>query len=110
LWAPDGSSVALTIPDPGQVSLESDLALFTNLGVPVVVRKGSLACTDKDVFQGDCRAHRGRLFFGWDNTTESGIKVATGAYVALFNFRIKVQGKTEARGGLKQVWGILRRN
>jgi fibro-slime domain-containing protein len=100
----------LTIPDPGQVSLEYDLALFTNLGVPVIVRKGSLACTDKDVFQGDCRAHRGRLFFGWNYTTESGIKVSTGAYVALFNFRIKVQGKTEAKGGIKQVWGILRRN
>jgi fibro-slime domain-containing protein len=100
----------LTIPDPGQVSLEYDLSLFTNLGAPVVMLKGSLACTDKDVFQGDCRAHRGRLFLGWNYLTETGNKVSTGAYVALFNFQVKVQGKASAQGGIKEVWGILRRN
>jgi hypothetical protein len=72
--------------------------------------KGSLACTDKDVFQGDCRAHRGRLFLGWNYLTETGNKVSTGAYVALFNFQVKVQGKASAQGGIKEVWGILRRN
>jgi fibro-slime domain-containing protein len=100
----------LAIPDPGQVSLEYDLSLFTNLGVPVAAVKGSLLCTDKDVFQGDCRTHRGRLFFGWNYKTGTGNTVSTGAYVALFNFQVKVQGKAAASGGIKEVWGILRRN
>jgi hypothetical protein len=100
----------LSVPEPGQVSLEYDLSLFTNLGAPVLARKGSLPCTDQEVFQGDCRAHRGRLFFGWNYLSETGNKAATGAYVAVFNFQVKVQGRTEASGGIKQVWGILRRN
>jgi fibro-slime domain-containing protein len=100
----------LVVPEPGQVSLAYDLSLFTNLGVPVALMKGSLPCTDQDVFLGDCRAHRGRLFFGWNYMTETGNKVATGAYVAVFNFQVKVQGKVEASGGIKEVWGILRRN
>jgi hypothetical protein len=98
----------LTVPEPSQVSLDYNVALFTNLGVPVAAKKGSLLCTDA-LFQGDCRAHRGRVFFGWNYTSDSRAKVATGAYVALFDFQVKVQGKTEAAGNLKQVWGLLRK-
>jgi hypothetical protein len=98
----------LTAPEPSQVSIDYSVALFTNLGVPVAAKKGSLLCTDA-IFQGDCRAHRGRVFFGWNYTSDSRAKVATGAYVALFDFQVKVQGKTEAAGNLKQVWGLLRK-
>ena len=98
----------VTVPEPSQVALEYSVALFTNLGLPVAAKKGSLLCTDA-IFQGDCRAHRGRVFLGWNYTSDARSKVGTGAYVALFEFRVKVLGKTEASGNLKQVWGLLRK-
>ncbi len=99
-----------TSPNPAQVTLSYDVALFTNLGVPVASEKRTLACTDA-VFLGDCRAHRGHLFVGWNYTTSSAhVKIATGAYVALFRFHVIVAGKTQASGGRDQIWGLLRRN
>jgi fibro-slime domain-containing protein len=99
----------ITVPEPSQVALDYTVGLFTNHGVPVAFKKGTLLCTDKDVYQGDCRAHRGRLFFGWNYTSDAHEKVATGAYVALFDFKVKVKGKSQADGSLKQIWGLLRR-
>jgi fibro-slime domain-containing protein len=98
----------VTVPEPSQVALNYSVALFTNLGVPVASEKRVLLCTDA-VFQGDCRAHRGRVFVGWNYTSATRAKIATGAYVALFDFKVKVQGKTEASGNLKQIWGLLRK-
>lgn len=98
----------ITVPEPAQVALEYSEALFTNLGVPVANKKATLLCTDA-IFQGDCRSHRGRLFIGWNYTSDTREKVATGAYVALFEFRVRVLGKTEASGNLKQIWGLLRK-
>jgi len=99
----------VTVPLPSQVALHYSVALFTNLGVPVASEQRILLCTDA-VFQGDCRTHRGRLFIGWNYTSAAHNKVATGAYVALFDFKVKVLGKTEASGNAKQIWGILQRN
>jgi fibro-slime domain-containing protein len=98
-----------TAPPFTEVILEYELAMFTNLGAKVVSEKKSLACND-EVFQGDCRTHRGRLFLGWNYATLSRQKVATGAYVAQFSFRIKSQGKVAASNNIRQVWGVLRRN
>ncbi|MEO6097287.1 MAG: fibro-slime domain-containing protein [Fibrobacteria bacterium] len=98
-----------TAPPPAQVILEYDLAVFTNLGVPVAHEKRSLACTD-EVFQGDCRTHRGRLFLGWNHASRTHQRVATGAYVVQFSFQIRSQGKLAASNNIRQVWGLLRKN
>lgn len=98
-----------TAPPFTQVIIEYEIALFTNLGIPVASEKKVLACND-DVFQGDCRSHRGRLFLGWNYASPKRQKVATGAYVAQFSFRIKSQGKLMATNDLRQVWGVLRKN
>jgi hypothetical protein len=98
-----------TAPPFTQVILEYDLAMFTNLGVLVASEKKSLACND-EVFQGDCRTHRGRLFLGWNYASLGRQKVATGAYVAQFSFRIKTPGKVAASNNIRQVWGVLRKN
>jgi fibro-slime domain-containing protein len=97
-----------TVPDPGQVALEYDAALFTNLGLPVASEKRTLSCTDP-VFGGDCRSHRGRVFIGWNYATATHVKVGTGAYVAKFAYRVKVSGKVVTPGELVQTWGLLRR-
>jgi hypothetical protein len=49
------------------------------------------------------------LFIGWNYTSDARNKVATGAYVAIFEFKVKVKGKTAAEGNLKQIWGLLRK-
>ncbi|MBW8890173.1 MAG: fibro-slime domain-containing protein [Fibrobacteres bacterium] len=99
----------VTVPEPSQVALEYQAVLFTNLGVPVVSSgKRSLLCTDA-IFQGDCRAHRGRVFIGWNYASDARAKVATGAYVAMFDYQIKVQGKSQVAGSVKQIWGLLRK-
>lgn len=98
-----------TAPPYTEVILEYEVALFTNHGVPVASEKKALACNDA-VFQGDCRTHRGRLFLGWNYASLSRRKVATGAYVAQFSFRIRTQGKVAASNNVRQVWGVLREN
>lgn len=99
----------LTPIDPAQVSLEYEVALFTNLGVPVASEKGRVACTDL-IYSGDCRSHRGHVFLGWNYTSNGGQKVGTGAYIARFKYHVRAQGKAEAPGQLTQRWGLLRRN
>jgi fibro-slime domain-containing protein len=94
-------------PAPSTVKLEYDFSIFTNLGVRVASEKRSLACTD-DVFKGDCRTNHGRLYVGWNYASKVHEKVATGAYVILFNYRIVSQGKVMADNGIRQVWGLLR--
>jgi hypothetical protein len=93
---------------PSQVVLEWQVSYFTTLGEAVNEAKGSLACTDIPVFQGDCTAHRGFVFIGWNGTTKNGNKVATGAYVSRLRYAVKVAGQTKESGGLDQIWGITR--
>lgn len=92
-----------------QVALEYHASYFTNLGVPIAEEKRTVGCTDA-LFQGDCVAHRGFVFVGWNYMTRDGVKVATGAYVARIRYAVRVAGVVKERGGLDQVWGILRRN
>src|SRR5690606_22723786 len=80
--------------DPAKVVLEYQVAYFTNTGVPVYSEKKSLACTDA-LFQGNCRATRGFPFIGWGYTTLKRQRVATGAYVVKFQYKVTVEGKTE---------------
>jgi fibro-slime domain-containing protein len=94
-------------PPPSSVKLEYDLAIFTNLGVPVASQKQSLAC-DHEVFDRDCRSHRGRIFVGWNYATTTGEKAGTGAYVILFNYRIVSQGEVLASKNKRERWGLLR--
>ena len=96
------------IPEPGQVALDYTIALFTNHGMPVASEKRTLLCTDA-LFEGDCRTHRGRVFVGWNYTTAAKTRVGTGAYVAVFEYQIRVQGKRAAGGNFKQIWGLLRK-
>lgn len=98
-----------TVPPPSSVKLEYGFSIFTNLGVPVASETRSLACTD-DVFQKDCRAHHGRVFAGWNFASNNREKVATGAYVIQFHYRIVVQGKELAAKSTRQVWGLIREN
>ena len=93
--------------DPAKVVLEYQVAYFTNTGVPVYSEKKSLACTDA-LFQGNCRATRGFPFIGWGYTTLKRQRVATGAYVVKFQYKVTVEGKTEVAGILDQTWGVLR--
>ena len=95
--------------EPSQVSLEYHASYYTNLGGPVAEDVRSIGCTDA-LFQGDCIAHRGFVFVGWNYTAKNGDKVATGAYVARIRYAVKVAGQSKENGGLDQVWGILRRN
>lgn len=92
-----------------QVSLEYHASYFTNAGVPVAEEKRTVGCTDA-LFSGDCVANRGFVFVGWNYTSRNGAKVGTGAYVARIRYAVKVAGVVKDRGGLDQVWGILRRN
>jgi len=71
--------------------------------------KTVISCQDP-IFSGDCRAHRGLLFLGWNYTAKNGAKVGTGAYVVLFRYQVKVKGNVVDNGNLVQTWGILRRN
>jgi hypothetical protein len=96
-----------TAPSPSEVRLEYEFSIFTNLGAPVASEKRSLACTD-ELFQSDCRTHHGRVFAGWNYTAKNHEKVATGAYVILFQSRILSQGKVLASNGVRQIWGLLR--
>jgi fibro-slime domain-containing protein len=94
--------------EPAQVALEYHASYFTNLGQPVAEEKRVIGCTDA-LFQGDCTAHRGFVFVGWNYTARNGAKVATGAYVARIRYVVKVAGAVKESGGLDQVWGVLRR-
>ncbi len=94
-------------PQPSSVKLEYAFSIFTNLGVPVASEKRSLACTD-EVYQGDCRSNHGRLFVGWNYASKDHAKMATGAYVIQFQYRIVAQGKVLATNGIRQIWGLLR--
>lgn len=95
--------------DPSQVVLEYQTSIFSNLATPVNEAKASLSCRDA-AYKGDCRVNRGYLFIGWNYTARDGAKVGTGAYVVLFRYQVKVQGKTVQSGTLAQTWGILRNN
>lgn len=97
------------IAEPSLVVLEAHTSIFTNQGVPVNEAKTVISCQDP-IFSGDCRAHRGFLFLGWNYTAKNGAKVGTGAYVVLFRYQVKVKGKAVDNGNLAQTWGILRRN
>ncbi len=93
--------------DPSQVSLDYQVNYFTNHAVPVASAHGTIRCDDR-IFNGDCREARGYIFIGWNQTSDSGQKVATGAYVARLWYRIHVAGKSAASGHLDQIWGVLR--
>jgi hypothetical protein len=95
---------------PSQVTLEYHASYFTNHGMLVTEDQGAIACTDPAVFQGDCVAHRGFVFIGWNGTSLKGDKVATGAYVARIRYSIKVAGQVKNNGGLDQIWGVLRQD
>jgi fibro-slime domain-containing protein len=94
---------------PSQVVLEWDVKYFTNHGEFVNEAKGTAACNDPVLFQGDCSAHRGFLFIGWNGTTKNGEKVGTGAYVARIRYAVKVAGQAKETGGLDQIWGVKRK-
>jgi fibro-slime domain-containing protein len=94
---------------PSQVALEWDVKYFTNHGEFVNEAKGTAACNDQVLFQGDCSAHRGFLFIGWNGTTKNGDKVGTGAYVARMRYAVKVAGQAKETGGLDQIWGVKRK-
>ncbi len=93
--------------DPSQVSLEYHVSYFTNHAQPVTQSGRIISCQDA-IFKGDCRSARGYLFLGWNQTSENGQKVATGAYVARLWYRVRVAGKPAASGQLDQIWGVLR--
>lgn len=95
--------------DPAKVFLDYEVAYFTNHGVPVVSEKKRISCVD-DIFEKDCRVKRGFLFLGWNFTSLSRQKVATGAYIARLDYKVVVAGKVLDPNGLKQVWGVLRGN
>ncbi|HLP40672.1 MAG TPA: hypothetical protein VK465_04125, partial [Fibrobacteria bacterium] len=93
--------------DPSQVFLEYQVAYFDNHAVPVAKETRMISCQDP-IFNGDCRATRGYLFVSWNFTTLKQQRVATGAYVARFRYKVTVAGKAAVSGALDQVWGVLR--
>ena len=93
--------------EPSQVSLEYQVSYFTNFGSAVTSEKRTIACTDA-LFKNDCLLNRGFVFVGWNYTSKSGARVATGAYIARLQYQVKVKGKVVESGGLDQVWGVLR--
>ena len=50
------------------------------------------------------------IFIGWNYTSKLGDKVGTGAYVALFSYRVRVKSKVVESNSLAQTWGLLRKD
>ena len=80
---------------------------FSNLGGYVNSAKGSVSCADS-IFNGDCTKHPGNLYFAWNTRSEKGRLAGTGAYIAKFDFKIKVAKTQVAKKSESAVWGIQR--
>jgi fibro-slime domain-containing protein len=93
-----------------QVKVEWDVQYFSNIGQYVASNKGSVACNDAEMFQGDCLANRGFVFVGWNYKTDQNRFVGSGAYVTVLKTKITVMGETEpgTDQNLTEIWGVRR--
>lgn len=91
------------------VKLHYELDIFTNLGTYVAHKSGSIACSDKEFFGGDCRNNRGYVYLAWDMVTSKGRLAGTGAYIAKLSTHatIPMQGK-KGKHNVTQTWGVRR--
>lgn len=84
---------------------------FTSLGHYVNSGSGSIKCSD-EIFKTDggenCIGTNGRLFFAWNMTSNKKRLVATGAYIARLDIRIKVNSKTIADRSQDFILGFRR--
>ena len=108
----DMSELLLTTDAAQNISLKDiqivyESYYFTNLGGYVNSAKGSVSCADS-IFNGDCTKHPGNLYFAWNTRSENGRLAGTGAYIAKFDFKIKVAKTQVAKKSESAVWGIQR--
>ncbi len=79
--------------------LHYQTSYFTSLGHYVNSSSGTIKCSDEIFKTGghdNCIGTNGRLFFAWNMTSNKKRLVATGAYIARLDIRIRVNGKTIA--------------
>lgn len=107
----DLQELGLTAGD--SVSIDSirivwDVSYFSNLGQFVSSAHGVVACSDKDIFGGDCRHNPGKVFLAWNARSESGRLVGTGAYVSKLEWKVVAGGTTVGKRDDTFTLGIKR--
>ena len=76
------------------IRIEWEVSYFSNLGQFVNTAKGTVACSDAAVFNGDCRSNPAKVFLAWNARSDKGRLVGTGAYVSKLEWRVKAGGET----------------
>ena len=92
---------------PSDVSLTYNTWYYSSLGQYINQGSGSIRCDDA-MFQGNCAAHPGNVFLGWNARSSHGRVVGTGAYVAVLELQVKVRQVKMVDESYRSVWGVLR--
>jgi hypothetical protein len=90
------------------IRIEWNVSYFSNLGQFVNTAKGSVACSDTAVFNGDCRTNPAKVFLAWNARSEKGRLVGTGAYVSKLEWRVKAGRETVGKRDDTFTMGVKR--
>lgn len=113
LYSQDSSVIAENIPiDNEKIFMDLGVSLFSKFGEFVASAQYRISCSDS-LFLGDCGQNPRQVFLRWNGLSQTGRKVASGAYISQVSLRIRYgkppSGIIEiAQEDLREFWGIMR--
>ena len=107
----DLQELGLTASDT--VSIDSirivwNVSYFSTLGQFVNKAKGSIACSDPVIFNGDCRTNPAKVFLAWNGRSDKGRLVGTGAYISKLDWKVMAGRKAVGKRDDTFTMGVRR--
>jgi fibro-slime domain-containing protein len=107
----DLQELGLTASDT--VSIDSirivwNVSYFSTLGQFVNKAKGSIACSDPVIFNGDCRTNPAKVFLAWNGRSDKGRLVGTGAYISKLDWKVMAGHKAVGKRDDTFTMGVRR--
>ena len=107
----DLQELGLTASDT--VSIDSirivwNVSYFSTLGQFVNKAKGSIACSDPVIFNGDCRSNPAKVFLAWNGRSDKGRLVGTGAYISKLEWKVMAGRNTVGKRDDTFTMGVRR--